>query len=75
MNFQVINAERLWTWEKEQEEYYDTPKKREDLEILDIDFNDIKFDKIDEFGKFLKEHKEDSFLTRINPWEVVETIY
>lgn len=75
MNFQVINAERLWTWEKEQEEYYDNPKKREDLEILDIDFNDIKFDKIDEFGKFLKEHKEDSFLTRINQWEVVETIY
>ena len=75
MNFQVIYNREIWNWEKDQKEYSDNPMKREDLSVLDIDFTDIKFDKIDEFGEFLAEHHEDTFLTLLNQWTVTEMIY
>ena len=75
MNFQVIYNREIWNWEKDQREYEDNPKKREDLPVLDIDFTDVKFDKIDDFGCFLKKHHEDEFLTSMNQWTVTQMIY
>ena len=75
MNFQIIYNQKVWDWEKDQREYEDNPKKRDDLPILDIDFTDVKFDKIDEFGEFLREHHEDEFLTSLNQWTVTQMIY
>ena len=75
MNFQVIYNQKVWEWEKDQREYEDNPKKREDLPVLDIDFTDVKFDKIDDFGCFLRKHHEDEFLTSMNQWTVTQMIY
>ena len=75
MNFQVIYNQKVWEWEKDQREYEDNPKKREDLPVLDIDFTDVKFDKINDFGGFLKKHHEDEFLTSMNQWTVTQMIY
>ena len=75
MNFQVIYNQKVWEWEKDQKEYEDNPKKREDLPVLDIDFTDVKFDKINDFGSFLKKHHEDEFLTSMNQWTVTQMIY
>ena len=75
MNFQVIYNREIWNWEKDQREYEDNPKKREDLPVLDIDFTDVKFDKIDDFGCFLRKHHEDEFLTSMNQLTVTQMIY
>lgn len=75
MNFQVIYNQEVWAWEKEQREYEDNPMQRKDLPVLNIDFTDIKFNRINEFGEFLKEHHEDKFLTSVNQWTVTQMIY
>lgn len=75
MNFQVIYNQKVWDWEKDQREYEDNPKNRDDLPVLDIDFTDVKFDKIDEFGEFLRKYHEDEFLTSMNQWTVTQMIY
>lgn len=75
MNFQVIYNQKVWEWEKDQREYEDNPKKRDDLPVLDIDFTDVKFDKIDDFGCFLRKYHEDEFLTSMNQWTVTQMIY
>jgi len=75
MNFQVIYNQEVWDWEKDQREYEDNPMTRKDLLMLDIDFTDVKFDRINEFGEFLKEHHEDVFLTSLNQWTVTQMIY
>ncbi len=75
MNFQVIYNQEIWDWEKDQREYADNPKTRKDLSVLDIDFTDVKFTRINEFGQFLKEHHEDVFLTSLNQCTVTQMIY
>lgn len=76
MNFQVLWNQKQWDWEKSQREDYDNKDaKASDLTVYDIDFTDVKFDKIDDFCKFIEEHYKEEFKTALDQWIVTNMIY
>lgn len=75
MKFDVLHKTRFWEYQKEEKEYNDRTVKLEDIPMYDIDFSDIKFDKLNDFETFLNEHIEDEELrTRLDQWSVVQFI-
>ena len=70
MNFQVVWNQEQWDWEKDNK-----GAKASALPVYDIDFIDIKFDEIDDFCKFIDEHHDEEFRTKLNQWTVTQMIY
>ena len=75
MSFKVFWAKDKWDWEKERKEDYDEEVKANDLENVDINFDDIKFSDIDAFVEFVDSHKEEPFTTTLDKWTVYDMIY
>lgn len=74
MNFDVLYKTRFWEYKKDEKKYNDRTVELEDIPMYDIDFSDIKFDKLNDLETFLDEHIGDELRTRINQWDVIQFI-
>ena len=75
MNFNVLCRDYFFDYKNDMKKYSDREIELEDIPVFDIDFSDIKFDKIDELEEFLEEHKDDTELrTAVDRWNVIQFI-
>lgn len=70
IKFDVFFKSSFEEWEVENEGI-----KAEDLESTEIDFDDIKFNKINEFCEFINNHLENDFISNACPDTVFSCIY
>lgn len=75
MNFKVFWSKDKWEWEKERKDDYEEDVKATELEVIDINFDDIKFEEIDKFVEFVNSHLKDAFVTTLDKWKVYDMIY
>ena len=71
MSFKVYFTNDRWEWESNNK----IEVKFDDLEVTDINFDDIKFDKIDSFEEFVSKHLENNFITKFDRWIVYSMVY
>lgn len=75
ISFRVFFTQNRWDWEKEQrEEYENENASAKNLEIVDRNFDDIKFDAWKDFYDFLCS-REEPFICVTERREVVTPIY
>ena len=74
MSFKVYFTNDRWEWESNNKEE-GIEVKFDDLEVTDINFDDIKFDKIDSFEEFVSKHLENNFITKFDRWIVYSMVY
>lgn len=75
MKFDVLQKTPFWEFAKNEEKYNERNVKITDIPMYDIDFSDIKFDKLNHLETFLNKHINDEELrTRIEQWNVIEFI-
>lgn len=75
MKFDVLHRTDFLEYRKSEEKYNGRKVEINDIPIFDIDFSDIKFDKIGDFESFIKDHENDDvFRTVFDRWSVVEFI-
>ena len=75
VSFRVFFTDKRWDWEKEQrEDYGNENASARDLDVVDINFDDIKFGAWADFNEFLRS-REDPFVCATDKWEVVTPIY
>ena len=74
MSFKVYFTNDRWEWEYNNKEE-GIEIKFDDLEVTDINFDDIKFDKIDSFEEFVSKHLENNFITKFDRWIVYSMVY
>ena len=74
MSFKVYFTNDRWEWESNNKEE-GIEIKFDDLEVTDINFDDIKFDKIDSFEEFVSKHLENNFITKFDRWIVYSMVY
>ena len=68
-------TQRRFDWEKEQrEDYGNENANAKDLDVVSLNFDDIKFDEWDDFNDFLCS-REEPFICELERWEVVTPIY
>lgn len=75
MSFKVFWLKDKWDWEKERKEDYDEEVKANDLEKVDVNFDDIKFSDVDTFVDFVNLHLSDAFVTSLDCDTVYDMIY
>ena len=75
MSYKVFWSKRKWDWEKERKEDYEEEVKANDLEKVDINFDDIKFFEIDTFVEFVNSHLSDAFITYLDSDMAYDMIY
>jgi len=74
MSFQVFWKNRFNDYEVENKDE-DNYIEFDELEKVDINFDDIKFSEIDNFVEFINNHLENLFVTYIDCWNVINMIY
>ena len=75
ISFRVFFTQRSWEWEKDQREYDNNEDaKARNLDVVSLNFDDIKFDAWNDFYDFLSS-REQPFVCEIERWEVVTPIY
>ncbi len=76
MNYKVFYNQERWDYERDVKECGDEEDypKFDDMEIFDINFDDVKFDSIDEFVGFVQQNKFDRIRTCIEPNKVFSFI-
>lgn len=75
VSFDVFFRERAWEWEKEQkEEYENEDASYRNLDVVDRNFDDIKFCNWCDFKDFLHSQKE-PFVCSLDTYTVVTPIY
>jgi len=74
MSFQVFWKNRFSDYETENKDE-DNYIEFDELEKVDINFDDIKFSEIDNFVEFINNHLENPFVTYIDCWNVINMIY
>lgn len=70
MSFKVFCSSDKWDWEKECKEYYEEDIKANNLERIDMNFDDIKFSDIDGFVEFINLYLNKPFTTSLD-WDKV----
>lgn len=73
MSFKVFSKQSRWDYEKDNED--ENMIKFDNLEKIDINFDDIKFSEINSFATLINERLEEPFVTFIDPWDVIDLIY
>lgn len=75
VSFRVFFTERIWEWEKSQREEYENEKASANaLDIVSINFDDIKFDAWTDCYDFLSS-REEPFVSAMERCEVVTPIW
>lgn len=75
ISFRVFHTQRKWEWEKEQREEYENEKANaKDLDVVSLNFDDIKFEAWADCNDFLRS-REEPFICVMERWEVVTPIY
>jgi hypothetical protein len=74
MNYQVFWKSKKWEYEEDYSEC-DNFVKFDDLEKVNINFDDIKFSEIDSFVDFINAHLENRFVSNMDGWSVISMIY
>lgn len=75
ISFRVFFKQDKWDWEKEQrEEYENENANANDLDVVNLNFDDIKFDSWSVFYDFLQS-REEPFICVLERWDVITPIY
>lgn len=75
VSFCVFSKQRRWDWEKEQREEYENINANASLlDVIKLNFDDIKFDDWPSFKEFLV-NRESPFSTEFDRFTVVTPIY
>ena len=75
ISFNVFFKEKTWEWEKnEREEYGNEDVSARKLDVINRNFDDIKFAAWDDFYDFLCD-REEPFVCDLERWEVLTPIY
>lgn len=75
ISFRVFFTQRKWDWEKEQrEDYGNENADAKNLDVVSLNFDDIKFDAWADHKYFLCS-REEPFVCALERWEVVTPIY
>lgn len=76
MKFDVLHRTYFFEYRKSEEKYNGRKVEINDIPIFDIDFSDIKFDKIGDFESFIKDREIDGvFRTVFDSWSVVGFVW
>lgn len=74
ISFNVFDKQRRWDWERGQREEYGNEKANaRDLDVVYINFDDIKFSKWDSVFDILK-NRDESFISHIDTYQVITPI-
>lgn len=74
VSFDVCYKQRTWEYEKEQREDYGNDVKAKDLPRAEWNTDDIKFDKWEEFKEFICSQNGNSWVSDVDPCEVLTPI-
>jgi hypothetical protein len=74
MKFDVLVKTDIFKYIKDEEKYNDRKVEFQDIPTYNIDFSDIKFDGLIALEYFLTAHKDESFRTVLDRWNVIEFI-
>lgn len=75
IGYKVYWVKDRWDWERDEKEEHDNPVEFKDLEVVDVNFDDIKFSNIDSFVDFVNSHLENDFVTTQESFKVYSMIY
>lgn len=75
ISFCVFSTQSIWDWEKDRREYNENENANaKNLDVVTLNFDDIKFDNWIPFYEFLTKRTE-PFRSAFEPFEVVTPIY